>query len=142
MVVDICHDDIEKATEVLKGIAADYDIGVIFGQNAPRSMRVGDAPTMYACLMEHKGVKIAVTRSPAATPNVIEPLMHEMAHAVIGHEDSMDQDREVCALVLKWAECLPPALEELVRKETHVILAEYDNIQGYYENTIDMRFAP
>jgi hypothetical protein len=125
---DVSFTDIEAATAELRKIAAEKAIGVCFDAGVNSFERLGDAPTLVAYLIEHEGRLTACTASPAATPNVIEPLMHEMAHAVLeDHDDLEGDDRPACFLVIEWAERLPEVFEEIVTVEVHKVLKGYED---------------
>jgi hypothetical protein len=124
---DISFTDLDAATAVLRTIAAENHIGLRFGEHHMRSEMLGDAPTALACIIHHEGLVTACTRSPAATPNVIEPLMHEMAHAVLGDHDDLDgDDRLACRMVIEWAARLPGSLTASVIEQSQEIIDDYD----------------
>ena len=117
--------EIDRATEMLRAIAREHGIDVRFGEDHWNVKREGDAPTTMAYLVRLDNKLTACTHSPAATPNVIEPLMHEMAHAVVG----LEAEIETCRLVLRWADRIPGELGDRVWDEARTILneAQYDS---------------
>ena len=125
MTRSIPPDEIDRATEVLRAIAREHNIDVRFGEDHWNVKREGDAPTIFAYLVRLDKRLTACTHSPAATPNVIEPLMHEMAHAVVG----LEAEVEACRLVVRWADRIPGELGEHVWREARVVLDEamYDS---------------
>jgi hypothetical protein len=125
---DVSFKDLEAATAELRKIAAENRIGIRFDAGVTSSERLGDNPTAMAYLIQLGDLLTACTASPAATPNVIEPLMHEMAHAVLEDQDDLDgDDRVACRLVITWAARLPEILREQVIKESLEVINDYED---------------